>query len=115
MLVSTVPAARWKKGGEADARGPAQSFRVTQVRPSTGTADQKESLQITARVGCMDGRWLLSRTHVIISFSSICSSRLIDDVHDGRLWVVWRSTFFLVTLALARPASKLLSRRVHLV
>jgi isopenicillin N synthase-like dioxygenase len=30
---------------------------MTQVRPSTGTNDQKESLQITARAGCMDGRW----------------------------------------------------------
>jgi non-haem dioxygenase in morphine synthesis N-terminal len=29
----------------------------TQVRPSTGTADQKESLQVTARKGAMDGRW----------------------------------------------------------
>ena len=29
----------------------------SQVRPSTGTADQKESLQITARAGAMDGRW----------------------------------------------------------
>jgi isopenicillin N synthase-like dioxygenase/tRNA(Arg) A34 adenosine deaminase TadA len=29
----------------------------SQVRPSTGVADQKESLQITARQGCMDGRW----------------------------------------------------------
>ena len=29
----------------------------SQVRPSTGTPDQKESLQITAREGCMDGRW----------------------------------------------------------
>lgn len=29
----------------------------SQVRPSTGTADQKESLQITAREGAMDGRW----------------------------------------------------------
>jgi len=28
-----------------------------QVRPSTGVADQKESLQITARQGCMDNRW----------------------------------------------------------
>ena len=28
-----------------------------QVRPSTGLADQKESLQITARKGCMDNRW----------------------------------------------------------
>ena len=30
---------------------------MTQVRPSTGVPDQKESLQITARVGAMDGRW----------------------------------------------------------
>ena len=30
---------------------------MTQVRPSTGTPDQKESLQITAREGSMDGRW----------------------------------------------------------
>ena len=29
----------------------------SQIRPSTGTADQKESLQITARAGAMDGRW----------------------------------------------------------
>ena len=28
-----------------------------QVRPSTGVADQKESLQVTARQGVMDGRW----------------------------------------------------------
>lgn len=30
---------------------------MSQVRPSTGTADQKESLQITARKGVMDNRW----------------------------------------------------------
>ena len=30
---------------------------MSQVRPSTGTPDQKESLQITARTGSMDGRW----------------------------------------------------------
>ena len=30
---------------------------MAQVRPSTGLADQKESLQITARKGSMDGRW----------------------------------------------------------
>jgi len=28
-----------------------------QVRPATGTADQKESLQVTAREGTMDARW----------------------------------------------------------
>uniref|UniRef100_A0A7R9ZWZ2 Fe2OG dioxygenase domain-containing protein n=1 Tax=Pyrodinium bahamense TaxID=73915 RepID=A0A7R9ZWZ2_9DINO len=30
---------------------------MKQVRPSTGTPDRKESLQITARAGAMDGRW----------------------------------------------------------
>lgn len=30
---------------------------MKQVRPSTGTPDQKESLQITARAGAMEGRW----------------------------------------------------------
>eukprot|EP00978_Attheya_sp_CCMP212_P027470 scaffold91995_cov54-Attheya_sp.AAC.3 len=30
---------------------------MSQVRPSTGTPDQKESLQITARNGCMEDRW----------------------------------------------------------
>lgn len=30
---------------------------MSQVRPSTRTADQKESLQITARACAMDGRW----------------------------------------------------------
>ena len=30
---------------------------MSQVRPSTGIADQKESLRVTAREGAMDGRW----------------------------------------------------------
>jgi isopenicillin N synthase-like dioxygenase/tRNA(Arg) A34 adenosine deaminase TadA len=30
---------------------------MSQIRPSTGLADRKESIQITAREGCMDGRW----------------------------------------------------------
>lgn len=30
---------------------------MAQAPPSTGTADQKESVQITARQGCMDNRW----------------------------------------------------------
>eukprot|EP00421_Protoceratium_reticulatum_P006283 CAMPEP_0168364852 /NCGR_PEP_ID=MMETSP0228-20121227/4417_1 /TAXON_ID=133427 /ORGANISM="Protoceratium reticulatum, Strain CCCM 535 (=CCMP 1889)" /LENGTH=365 /DNA_ID=CAMNT_0008377617 /DNA_START=40 /DNA_END=1137 /DNA_ORIENTATION=+ len=30
---------------------------MTQVVPSSGVPDQKESLQVTARAGCMDGRW----------------------------------------------------------
>lgn len=38
---------------------------MTQVRPSTGTNDQKESLQITAREGIMDGRFLLHTTFVM--------------------------------------------------
>jgi len=30
---------------------------MKQIRPSSGTVDQKESLLMTARDGCMDGRW----------------------------------------------------------
>jgi isopenicillin N synthase-like dioxygenase len=30
---------------------------MAQAPPSTGTVDQKESVQITARQGCMEGRW----------------------------------------------------------
>lgn len=30
---------------------------MSQVRPSTGTEDQKETIQVTAREGSMDGRW----------------------------------------------------------
>lgn len=34
MLVSSVGAARWKKGGEAEARLAAESFRLTRTRPT---------------------------------------------------------------------------------
>ena len=34
MLVSSVSAAKWKKGGEADVRQSAESFRIERVRPS---------------------------------------------------------------------------------
>ena len=34
MLVCTVSASKWKKGGEADVRRTAESFRVTRTRPS---------------------------------------------------------------------------------
>jgi hypothetical protein len=34
MLVCTVSAAKWKKGGEADVRRTAESFRITRTRPS---------------------------------------------------------------------------------
>ena len=37
---------------------------MTQIRPSTGVADQKESLQITARTGCMEGRWPSKPSHM---------------------------------------------------
>lgn len=35
-----------------------------QVRPSTGVADQKESLQVTARKDSMDSRWLREGTFI---------------------------------------------------
>ena len=35
MLVSSVSAARWKKGGEADARLAAESLRITRSRPTS--------------------------------------------------------------------------------
>jgi isopenicillin N synthase-like dioxygenase len=40
------------------ARGLNSGFEyMAQVRPSTGLADRKESLQVTARAGAMEGRW----------------------------------------------------------
>lgn len=57
---------------------------MTQVRPSTGTADQKESLQITARAGAMDGRWPATPSgfeEVATSFSSAAHAlgqRILD-------------------------------------
>jgi len=49
----------------------------SQVRPSTGTPDQKESLQITARTATMDGRW----PHEPAGFEPVAQSLLIA-AHD---------------------------------
>ena len=72
---------------------------MSQVRPSTGTADQKESLQITARTGCMDGRWpttpvalepvarsLLDASHALASrILSLLEPRACPSVKPGTL------------------------------
>ena len=46
-----------KKQSPGDMKNNAGFEYFAQVRPSTGVADQKESLQVTAREGVMDGRW----------------------------------------------------------
>jgi isopenicillin N synthase-like dioxygenase/tRNA(Arg) A34 adenosine deaminase TadA len=55
---------------------------MTQVRPSTGLADRKESLQITARDGCMDGRWpndtFKSRSIALMDESHALAGRIMD-------------------------------------
>lgn len=57
---------------------------MTQVRPSTGTNDQKESLQMTARQGCMEGRWpstpenFESASKEMIAFSHDLACRLVS-------------------------------------
>jgi len=53
-----------------------------QVRPSTGVTDQKESLQITGRAGCMDGRWPTSPSN----FRPV-AEQLMQACHDlaGRI------------------------------
>jgi isopenicillin N synthase-like dioxygenase/tRNA(Arg) A34 adenosine deaminase TadA len=55
---------------------------MKQLRPSTGTIDQKESIQITARAGSMDDRWPTTPTH----FRSVTETFMIQ-VHAlaGRL------------------------------
>ena len=72
---------------------------MSQVRPSSGTADQKESLQITARTGCMDGRWpsapktlepvarsLLDASHALASrILSLLEPRACPSVKPGTL------------------------------
>jgi len=56
----------------------------SQVRPSTGTADQKESLQITARSGSMDGRWpkepedFEATAHELMKAAHQLGNRLLD-------------------------------------
>ena len=49
MLVSTVGSARWKKGGEADARLAAESFRVTRTRPSALPRSNDNDYRYNAR------------------------------------------------------------------
>lgn len=49
---------------------------MTQVRPSTNTPDQKESLQITARSGAMENRW----PHEPAGFETI-ARQLMDAAH----------------------------------
>jgi len=55
-----------------------------QVRPSTGLTDQKESVQITARSGCMDGRWPSSppdfrdKADALLNASHKLARRLLD-------------------------------------
>jgi isopenicillin N synthase-like dioxygenase len=45
------------KQSPGDMKNNAGFEHFAQVRPSTGVADQKESIQVTARAGVMDGRW----------------------------------------------------------
>jgi isopenicillin N synthase-like dioxygenase len=53
-----------------------------QVRPSTGVADQKESLQITARENAMDGRWpsdhMESAATQLLNASHALANKLLD-------------------------------------
>ena len=51
---------------------------MTQLRPSTGTKDQKESLQVTAREGCMDGRWPSHPPH----FKSLLVDKFMVEAHQ---------------------------------
>lgn len=54
----------------------------SQVRPSTGLADQKESLQITARSGSMDGRWpnenLRTKTMALLEAAHALAGRILS-------------------------------------
>jgi len=54
----------------------------TQVRPSTGVADQKESLQVTARQACMDNRWpspeFKATAESLLSAANQLAGRLLD-------------------------------------
>jgi isopenicillin N synthase-like dioxygenase len=53
-----------------------------QVRPSTGVADQKESLQVTAREGAMDARWpsphFESAAKQLLEASHALANRLLE-------------------------------------
>mmetsp|Transcript_69086 Transcript_69086/g.131805 ORF Transcript_69086/g.131805 Transcript_69086/m.131805 type:complete len:536 (+) Transcript_69086:41-1648(+) len=72
---------------------------MSQVRPSTGTPDQKESIQITARSGVMDDRWprqpatfektskgLLQHSHALASrILSMLEKKACPDLKSGTL------------------------------
>lgn len=49
MLVGSVGAARWKKGGEADVRLAVESFRVTRSRPSSLQRSSENDYRYTSR------------------------------------------------------------------
>lgn len=53
-----------------------------QVRPSTGVADQKESLQVTARKGVMDGRWpsqdFQSKAEALLQAAHTLAGQILD-------------------------------------
>lgn len=55
---------------------------MSQVRPSTGLADQKESLQITARKGSMDDRWpdyiFKSKVSSLMNAAHDLANRILD-------------------------------------
>jgi len=55
---------------------------MSQIRPSTGLADRKESVQITAREGCMDGRWpndtFKSATVALMEAAHHLAGRVLD-------------------------------------
>ena len=63
---------------------------MTQVRPSTGTADRKESLQITAREGAMDGRWpatpatFEADARALLGASRGLAARILDLIEPGQ-------------------------------
>lgn len=54
----------------------------SQLRPSTGTYDQKESFQITARAGIMEHRWpnpdFEEKTKLLLSASHALACRILD-------------------------------------
>ena len=55
---------------------------MSQVRPSKGLADRKEIMQITAREGCMDGRWpndtFKSTTIALMEAAHHLAGRVLD-------------------------------------
>ena len=62
-----------------------------QIRPATGLADQKESFHITARKGCMDGRWptesgeFKMRMTALMEAAEILSARILNSLEQEAL------------------------------